>query len=1173
MPVRQVNCGGVATPAIALSAICIENHKNFRGVTDDEVFVNVVSRRVGMKVLHIVCLLVALLGSTAWAVEPPTREAIEQRLEELRPADGKEPDAAAQEKIDTLQAALEDLAAKEAAKARLEDLESRVEKAPAELRELQQALSENQDDTPAASLEALESLDLETLEIRLKEASAALRRDQDRLSQIETRLLGTQTLPERAQQGISDATQAVEESRRTLEDLAARDVDESDPRHMRARTQRALAEQRLALYQRELATNSRLRELAQQRRDLLERRVTTQEAKVLTLQRLVDQRRRERSEQAIAEAVQDEPDDVASHPLVNEAQKANREMSLELLRVTSRANELVRQGLEVRRQLDQVRQLQRGMDEHVEAIRGSTLLSRILRELRQALPKVEVRGGLKDEIADWRLRQFELDRQRETLKDAEALARKRMESAAGEEVSSALVDPLAQLFRARRDLLDQLEPTYGEMLSTAIELQLHQQQLLTTSRSLRDTIDKQLFWVANARPLDLAWLLKLPDHLRTEWREGEWRHALPNHWTMPDSGALLGVPLLLAAAGLLLLRRALERRLLKLHDEIGHLRRDSQAHTPKAILFNALLAMPMPLILAGIGLALLFGGQGVARDIGWSLAQIALAWAVVAWARRLLTADGVAVRQFYWPPAYVAVLKRWLFWLLASMIPVLLVAPPARDAGINLNYRPLAMTVLLAGFLGMSLALTKLIMAHTPFFGVKFFRLVLGLAMAAVPLLLGGLVVSGYAYTALSLVSRFMITLYVLGVWILVEAAVVRGLAVAARRLAYRRALARRRALQEHEGESGLDVVEEPPLDMQQVNQQSLRLAKLALLIGFLVVLYLVWADLLTVLGYLEQVMLLGGDGEQGADLVGGAVSVADAIVALLVVAMTLMLARNLPGLLEVMVLSRLELKQGSAYAISSLLSYTIVGTGVVMALGTLGVSWSKLQWLVAALGVGLGFGLQEIFANFISGLIILFERPVRIGDTITLGNLTGTVSRIRIRATTVTDFDRKEIIIPNKTFVTDQLINWSLSDNITRVILTYGVELGSDHRLVQRLLQQAADENGRVLRDPAPETFFMRYSANAMEFELRIFVNSLGDRLYATDELNGRVGELLAEHDLDIAFNQMDVWLHRSDGARTKLQSRSFTSPSGSDEPRHPPPGAAGDPGDVDGGGDGGGR
>ena len=96
---------------------------------------------------------------------------------------------------------------------------------------------------------------------------------------------------------------------------------------------------------------------------------------------------------------------------------------------------------------------------------------------------------------------------------------------------------------------------------------------------------------------------------------------------------------------------------------------------------------------------------------------------------------------------------------------------------------------------------------------------------------------------------------------------------------------------------------------------------------------------------------------------------------------------------------------------------------GFVVTLSTLGVSWDKLQWLVAALSVGLGFGLQEIFANFISGLIILFERPVRIGDVVTIGNLSGTVSKIQIRATTITDFDRKEIIVPNKTFVTD---HWS---------------------------------------------------------------------------------------------------------------------------------------------------
>ncbi len=245
------------------------------------------------------------------------------------------------------------------------------------------------------------------------------------------------------------------------------------------------------------------------------------------------------------------------------------------------------------------------------------------------------------------------------------------------------------------------------------------------------------------------------------------------------------------------------------------------------------------------------------------------------------------------------------------------------------------------------------------------------------------------------------------------------------------------------------------------------------------------------------------------------------------------------------MVLSRLALKQGSAYAISSLLSYTIVGTGIVMSLATLGVSWDKLQWLVAALSVGLGFGLQEIFANFISGLIILFERPIRIGDTITLGNLHGTVSRIRIRATTVTDFDRKEIIIPNKTFVTDQLINWSLSDNVTRVVLTYGVSHGSDLPLVHRLLRQAADENARVLDDPEPQVFCLSYGPHSLNFELRIFVNDLLDRLFAADEVNCRVDELFKEAGVKIAFEQLDVWLHPEQGESVKVQSKPTLPPA----------------------------
>ncbi|TFH85598.1 mechanosensitive channel MscK [Billgrantia azerbaijanica] len=1103
-----------------------------------------------------------MLASTLAAQELPSREALESRLEERQPAEGETPSEAAQQDIDALEAALDALSRLEAVREEREQLEERVRQAPDELQRLQQELRDIGQATQGETVDELEALSLEALQDRRQGVDAELSQFQDRLAEVSARLLSAQTLPERAQQAISESMQRVDEARRRLAELGDGRAAEDDPQRLRLRIERELAEQTLQLHQRELATNSRLRELDQEHRNLLERQVASHEARLTLLQGIIDRRQREQSEQAIAEAVQDE-EGVVGHPVVTRAQEINRDMSLELLRVNERANRLVREGIEVRRQLERVRQLQRSLNEQIDAIRGSILLSRILREQRQSLPRVEARRGLQDEIADLRLKQFELSRQRDDLRQTEQLARRRIEEADAE-ASPALVDSLLSLYQGRRELVDQLEQAYGEMLSAAIDLQLNQQQLLGTSRELRTTIDEQLFWIANARPLDLAWLRSLPGKLLTEWQEGEWRELLPANWELPEARALAGVPPLLLAMGLLLSRRRIQRRLARLHAEIGHLKRDTQGHTPQAIVLNALLALPGPLCLVAAGLALLLGGEGLARGVGVALLHLSLAWAVIAWARRLLVADGVATRHFYWPSGYAAMLRWWLLWLAVALIPVLLIAPLVRGAEIELSQRPVALGLLFTGLLGMSLVLAKLILAHTPFFGVKLFRLVLGLAMALVPLVFAGLIGYGYEYTALSLVGRFVITLYLLGMWILVEAAVVRGLAVAARRLAYRRALARRRAQVQEGAEGGGEVVEEPPLDMEQVNQQSLRLSKLILLIGFITVLYLVWSDLFAVLGYLEQVTLLEPAEGEGAEVVGSMVSVADLFTALLIVLLTLMMARNLPGLLEVSVLSRLELAQGSAYAISSLLSYTIVGTGVVAALGTLGVAWSQLQWLVAALGVGLGFGLQEIFANFVSGLIILFERPVRIGDTITLGNLTGTVSKIRIRATTVTDFDRKEIIIPNKTFVTDQLINWSLSDTITRVVLTYGVAYGSDHRLVHRLLRLAAEENPRVLADPEPQVFFMNYAESTLDFELRIFVNSLGDRLFATDELNCRVGELFAEHGVDIAFNQLDVWLHRTDGTARRVESVASGQVI---DPAHPPPGAKGDPGDIDAG------
>ncbi|MGC3874297.1 mechanosensitive channel MscK [Halomonas sp. GXIMD04776] len=1090
-------------------------------------------RRVGFSLMASVLVVLLLIWGPAWGQEaPPERDVVAQNLETLTALE--QPDSSQQEEIETLRAILDALDEIEATRQERNELEQQISRAPEEMQRLERALRETSEST-APSADTFKPLGISELETRVADTLNRLQSLQDDLAKTNSRLIAAQTLPERAQATISAALEKIEEKRLMLDDFGGA---EDSSKAWLSRSELALAESELALKRRQLAVNTRLLELASRRREVLVREIDQVEDRLTLMQAILDQKRRDQLVDTLGQTSGTEPSVADDNTAVVEARSRNRQMSLELLQVIDRYNVLKREAIKVRTQLDRVRQVQRTLKQQIEAVRGSQLLSRILREQRSSLPQVDAVKGIQEQIADIRLKQFELNRQREALRDAERLAKEQVDKT-GTEMSSQVIATLTKLYQGRVELVDQLEREYGELLTTAIDLQLNQQQLLEISASLRLTIEEQLFWVASRHPLDLAWLRQLPQSLMAQVSGEGWRQKLNHFWRVPEPVALWSLPLLLSALGLLLRRRRIKARLLTLHEQVGRLKRDTQMHTPWAIILNALIAAPGPLALAGVGIAMKLGGIGVVVAWGEALLQLSMAWGAVALARRLLVSDGVSVRHFHWPAAYATRLRRLLWWLGIALIPVLLISSLAQGDGPTLTERPLFLLLMLAGLIAMSVLLARLILAHTPYFGVKLFRLVLGLALSGTTLVLAGLIVLGYEYTALQLVNRFVGSLYIFGLWILVEASVVRGLAVAARRLAYRRAVARRRAQVQEGAEGGLEVVEEPPLDLEQVNQQSLRLSKLILFLGFSLVLYILWSDLLAVLAYLDNVGIWSITQGVGESLSETPITVADLLTALVTVMLTFVMARNLPGLLEVMVLSRLSLKQGSAYAISSLLSYTIVGVGIVAALGTLGVSWSKLQWLVAALGVGLGFGLQEIFANFISGLIILFERPIRIGDTITLGNLHGTISRIRIRATTMTDFDRKEIIIPNKTFVTDQLINWSLSDNVTRVILNYGVAHGSDLDKVHRLLAEAAAENSRVLKDPEPQVLCTSYGSTAFNFELRIFVNDLLDRLFAADEINRRLDTLFRDNDIRVAFNQMDVWLHDAEGRAKNVISQ----------------------------------
>ena len=171
-----------------------------------------------------------------------------------------------------------------------------------------------------------------------------------------------------------------------------------------------------------------------------------------------------------------------------------------------------------------------------------------------------------------------------------------------------------------------------------------------------------------------------------------------------------------------------------------------------------------------------------------------------------------------------------------------------------------------------------------------------------------------------------------------------------------------------------------------------------------------------------------------------------------------------------------------------------------------------------------MGFGLQEIFANFVSGLILLFEQPIRVGDVITIGDTTGSVSRIRMRATTITNWDRQELIIPNKDLITGRLLNWTLSDSTNRVVITVGVGYNSDVDIACRLITEICESHPNVLKEPPPTAHFDTFGESTIDIKIRLFLANLESRIQTRHELQTQIHRRFAQAGIDIAFPQRDL-------------------------------------------------
>ena len=259
-------------------------------------------------------------------------------------------------------------------------------------------------------------------------------------------------------------------------------------------------------------------------------------------------------------------------------------------------------------------------------------------------------------------------------------------------------------------------------------------------------------------------------------------------------------------------------------------------------------------------------------------------------------------------------------------------------------------------------------------------------------------------------------------------------------------------------------------------------------------------------------------------------ISIGDVLVFALVIASSFLVAKIICLLLEEEFLPRLKLKRGLPYAISTVTRYIILVVGFIIAMAAVGIDLSKTTLLAGAFGVGIGFGLQNVVNNFVSGLILLFERPVQVGDAIEVDTLLGEVTGIGIRASTVRTYQGAEVIVPNGDLISRQVVNWTFSNRRRRVEVPIGVAYGTDPQTVIDLLLEIANNHPRVDSDPEPTVVFTNFGESSLDFNLRCWVNIFEEGLAVGTDLRVQIVEALKEAGIEIPFPQRDVHLRKAE-------------------------------------------
>lgn len=1021
--------------------------------------------------------------------------------------------------------------------------------------QIQQATAQAQADLDQAK-EKLKSLEDQPKqrETRKKEIPTAIATAKAKLDEIELAL--KTALPAGEAPEISSANLALLQARRSFR-----------------RQEISTLEKELRLYE---ATS----EMMTVSKDRAQAKVTEGTKKLEALQKALAIQRKKESEEAARKAEQDQLKfQIAlrnANPLFAKLARENIDLAKDRVDLASRIEKISQERSRLEREFSSLEIEYKDLRDRVLANEAlsvpmtdsiGVLLRRQKDELlRKSGFKARIRARQR-EMSEAQIREIDLKSQRDAQADLELQIKVILDGLTNDSQLLSweryqIEDAIRKILQSRKEYLDELTTSYTTLAEQLAAANLAEGNLMRQVIDFREFINQRILWIRSSGMLDIK---DVQNELST------WNHLLaPTRWLNVGRGLqtsfstqpgiwLLSILILLGVLGP---QRWARRRIQELGSEAQDRHNTKLKPTFQALGLTLLSAMAAPVILWVFGSRLL--EIGIEGDFihakGQGLVVAGMVLFTFDFYRGVCRPNGLAQCHFNWPKSNIELLRKHNNWLRPIAIPLLFLVTYTESFGLEESQARIAF------FIGMLLLVLFFNQLLDPDTGLKptqsspgnpgirhRLRQLRYLMSVLLPLGLAAASVLGYHYTAVQLAWRSLNSIWVILIVMLSGAILVRWFYLERRRLALAQ-LKQRREQARANGEKEAGAEDTPEVNLSEVKTQTQSLTRALVTIGIVLGLYAIWVDVLPALNVLNKVELwkvevtvdastsardttLGlppglpttAGNEASLEAKGSttqlqSITLANLGLCILILFFTLAASRNLPGLLEITLLRHLKIPAGSGYAVTTLGQYVITLLGIVFACGAIGLSWEKVQWLAAAISLGIGFGLQEIVANFVSGLILLFERPIRIGDVVTVGDVTGKVTQLRIRATTITDWDRKEFIVPNREFVTGRLLNWTLSDTTNRVVITVGISYSSDVDQALQILKQTADDQPLLMKDPAPLVTFEGFGDNALNLVLRCYLPNLDNRLAVVTDLHKQILAAYRAAGIEIAFPQRDL-------------------------------------------------